>query len=63
MLPSLLTTDLCSLVSNVVRLTFSVFWEMDPRTAEVKDTTFCKIQTTMLIILCILITVQYDFGF
>lgn len=30
MLPGLLTTDLCSLVANVDRLTFSVLWEMTP---------------------------------
>eukprot|EP00375_Theileria_parva_P003334 XP_766016.1 mitotic control protein Dis3 [Theileria parva strain Muguga] len=30
MLPKLLTTNLCSLMSGVNRLTFSVYWEMDP---------------------------------
>uniref|UniRef100_A0A3B0MFC3 Ribosomal RNA-processing protein 44 n=1 Tax=Theileria annulata TaxID=5874 RepID=A0A3B0MFC3_THEAN len=29
MLPKLLTTNLCSLMSDVNRLTFSVYWEMD----------------------------------
>nr|PVC53184.1 exosome complex exonuclease rrp44 [Theileria orientalis] len=30
MLPKLLTTNLCSLMENVNRLTFSVYWEIDP---------------------------------
>ncbi|XP_053992821.1 uncharacterized protein LOC128883949 [Hylaeus volcanicus] len=30
MLPALLTTDLCSLVDNVDRLSFSVLWEISP---------------------------------
>lgn len=30
MLPKLLTEVLCSLVSNVDRLAFSVFWEINP---------------------------------
>lgn len=30
MLPKLLTENLCSLKSNVERLTFSVVWEMTP---------------------------------
>ena len=29
MLPSLLSTDICSLVADVDRLTFSVIWELD----------------------------------
>eukprot|EP00927_Polykrikos_kofoidii_P079100 TRINITY_DN75896_c0_g1_i1.p1 TRINITY_DN75896_c0_g1~~TRINITY_DN75896_c0_g1_i1.p1 ORF type:complete len:1011 (+),score=195.61 TRINITY_DN75896_c0_g1_i1:76-3108(+) len=41
MLPSLLTTDLCSLVGGVERLCFSVLWEMTPN-AEVVNTEFCK---------------------
>eukprot|EP00931_Biecheleriopsis_adriatica_P073849 TRINITY_DN4805_c0_g1_i1.p1 TRINITY_DN4805_c0_g1~~TRINITY_DN4805_c0_g1_i1.p1 ORF type:complete len:1041 (+),score=211.65 TRINITY_DN4805_c0_g1_i1:97-3219(+) len=41
MLPSLLTTDLCSLRGNVERLTFSVLWEITPQ-AEIIDTKFCK---------------------
>ncbi|CAD7955093.1 unnamed protein product [Amoebophrya sp. A120] len=43
MLPSLLTTDLCSLRANVVRLTFSVLWEMnleDP--TQIRKVEFCK---------------------
>ena len=41
MLPGLLTTDLCSLRANVPRLTFSVFWTMDRKTAKILDTKFC----------------------
>lgn len=36
MLPGLLTENLCSLRSDVERLAFSVVWEMNPKTAEVK---------------------------
>lgn len=41
MLPGLLTTDICSLVGNVERFTFSVLWEMTPD-AEIVSTRFCK---------------------
>lgn len=41
MIPSLLSTDLCSLVGNVDRLAFSVFWEMTPD-AEIVDTRFTR---------------------
>jgi len=41
MLPGLLTTDVCSLVGGVERLTFSVLWEMTPA-AEIVKTRFCK---------------------
>ena len=41
MLPSKLSTNLCSLRSNIDRLTFSVLWEMTP-SGEIVDTTFHK---------------------
>jgi exosome complex exonuclease DIS3/RRP44 len=41
MLPSKLSTNLCSLRSNIDRLTFSVLWEMTPE-GNVVDTTFHK---------------------
>ena len=41
MLPGLLGTNLCSLKSNVERLSFSCVWEITP-TAEVVSTRFCK---------------------
>ena len=41
MLPGLLTTDLCSLVSGVDRLCFSVLWEMTPK-AKIVKTEFAK---------------------
>ena len=41
MLPKLLTENLCSLVGNEERYTFSVVWEMTPN-AEVVNTTFTK---------------------
>lgn len=41
MLPSLLTTDLCSLVGGVDRLTFTVLWEMTPM-AEIISKSFTK---------------------
>lgn len=41
MLPSLLTTDLCSLKGNVDRFAFSVLWEVTPD-AEVVDVDFKK---------------------
>lgn len=45
MLPSLLTTDLCSLVGGQPRLSFSVFWELDAETGEQREGVepeFCK---------------------
>ncbi|CAD7947382.1 unnamed protein product [Amoebophrya sp. A25] len=42
MLPGLLTTDLCSLRANVVRLTFSVLWEINVHTAEIRKVSFHK---------------------
>jgi exosome complex exonuclease DIS3/RRP44 len=42
MLPGLLTTDLCSLVSDKDRLTFSVLWEIDPVTANIVNVQFTK---------------------
>ena len=42
MLPGVLTEVLCSLVGNQDRLAFSVLWEVDPRTAAVINTRFCK---------------------
>jgi len=41
MLPSKLSTNLCSLRSDVDRLTFSVLWEFTPE-GEIVDTTFHK---------------------
>ena len=41
MLPSLLTTDLCSLKGNVDRFAFSVLWEVTPQ-ADVVDVEFHK---------------------
>lgn len=41
MLPSLLTTDLCSLKGNVDRYAFSVLWEVTPE-AEIVDVEFKK---------------------
>ncbi|KAJ2742856.1 hypothetical protein GGI20_004184 [Coemansia sp. BCRC 34301] len=40
MLPSMLCEDLCSLNPGVDRLAFSVMWEMDPETANVRSTWF-----------------------
>uniref|UniRef100_A0A7S4N145 Ribosomal RNA-processing protein 44 n=1 Tax=Guillardia theta TaxID=55529 RepID=A0A7S4N145_GUITH len=40
MLPSLLTTDLCSLRGQVERLAFSVIWTLDVETAEILDVKF-----------------------
>ena len=42
MLPSLLTTDLCSLRHSVDRLAFSVLWEMKPDTCEIVHTEYAK---------------------
>jgi len=42
MLPSLLTTDLCSLVGHRDRLCFSCLWEVKPDTAEIVNVEFCK---------------------
>lgn len=41
MLPSLLGTDLCSLMANVDRYAFSVIWEMSDK-AEIKNVKFTK---------------------
>jgi len=41
MFPGLLTTDICSLVGNKERLTFTVLWEMTPK-AEVVSVEFCR---------------------
>jgi exosome complex exonuclease DIS3/RRP44 len=41
MLPSLLTTDLCSLVGGVERLAFTVLWEMTPQADQV-SVKYCK---------------------
>jgi len=41
MIPSMLSTDLCSLRSKVDRLAFSVFWEITPE-FEIVDTKFAK---------------------
>ncbi len=41
MLPSKLSTNLCSLRANIDRLTFSVLWEFTPE-GEIVDTTFHK---------------------
>jgi len=42
MLPSLLTENLCSLVSHVDRCSFSVIWEIDGHTFEAVSTKFNK---------------------
>lgn len=42
MLPKLLTESLCSLVSDVERLAFSVVWEFDGKTLEVVNKRFHK---------------------
>ena len=42
MIPGHLSSNLCSLMSGVERLTFSVVWVMNPKTAEIKSTTFTK---------------------
>lgn len=42
MLPKLLTESLCSLVSDVERLAFSVIWEFDINTLEVINKRFHK---------------------
>lgn len=42
MLPSYLTTDLCSLRSQEDHLAFSVLWEIDSKTLEIIDVEFCK---------------------
>lgn len=42
MLPSLLTENLCSLVSGVDRCAFSVIWEIDSQTYETVDVKFSK---------------------
>ena len=42
MLPKLLTESLCSLVSDVERLAFSVVWEFDKNTLEIVNKKFHK---------------------
>lgn len=42
MLPGLLTENLCSLVSKVDRLSFSVIWEINSKTFEVESVDFHK---------------------
>eukprot|EP00811_Abedinium_folium_P027323 NODE_412_length_3076_cov_4.897253.p1 GENE.NODE_412_length_3076_cov_4.897253~~NODE_412_length_3076_cov_4.897253.p1 ORF type:complete len:426 (-),score=173.66 NODE_412_length_3076_cov_4.897253:864-2141(-) len=42
MVPTLLTTDLCSLRSDVERLCFTVLWEMTPEAEEVGPPIYCK---------------------
>ena len=42
MLPSLLTENLCSLVSGVDRCAFSVVWEIDSTTFDIVDVKFSK---------------------
>lgn len=42
MIPGALSSNLCSLVEGKERLTFSVIWTIDPKTAEIKDTKFGK---------------------
>ena len=42
MLPKLLTECLCSLMSNVERLAFSVIWEIDPNSGNTINTRFGK---------------------
>lgn len=42
MLPGLLTENLCSIVGNTERLAFSVIWEFDKNTFEVKKVDFKK---------------------
>jgi exosome complex exonuclease DIS3/RRP44 len=42
MVPKLLTENLCSLVSDVDRLAFSVIWEFDPKTFKAKSLKFHK---------------------
>jgi exosome complex exonuclease DIS3/RRP44 len=42
MLPSLLTETLCSLVSDVDRMAFSVIWEIDSKTYEIVNAKFGK---------------------
>ena len=42
MIPTVLSSNLCSLRGGVERLTFSVIWIMDKKTAEIKDTKFTR---------------------
>lgn len=42
MIPTLLSSNLCSLMGGVERLAFSAVWIMDPETAAIKSTTFTK---------------------
>jgi len=42
MLPGLLTENLCSIVGNVDRLVFSVIWEIDRKTYQIKKVQYTK---------------------
>ncbi|RWS27889.1 exosome complex exonuclease RRP44-like protein [Leptotrombidium deliense] len=42
MIPTVLSSNLCSLLENRERLTFSVIWIMDAKTTEIKDVKFTK---------------------
>lgn len=42
MLPGLLTETLCSLISDVDRMAFSVIWEIDSKTHQAVSTKFAK---------------------
>ncbi|XP_053203061.1 LOW QUALITY PROTEIN: exosome complex exonuclease RRP44-like [Panonychus citri] len=42
MIPTVLSSNLCSLMEARDRLTFSIIWKMNSKTAQVVDTQFCK---------------------
>lgn len=42
MIPSVLSSNLCSLIGQKERYTFSVIWKIDSQTAEVRETSFHK---------------------
>lgn len=42
MLPGLLTENLCSLKDDGDRLAFSVLWEIDSKSFEIKNVEYCK---------------------
>lgn len=42
MLPGLLTETLCSLISDVDRMAFSVIWEINSKTMEIVNSKFGK---------------------
>jgi exosome complex exonuclease DIS3/RRP44 len=42
MLPGLLTETLCSLISDIDRMAFSVIWEIDSKTMETVSAKFAK---------------------